>query len=330
MEYMNVWAVVEAKGGRLRPISLELVAAARELAGRMGERAEAVLMGHQVEGLAQYLIRHGADAVYLLDDPSLASYDTEVYAAALKELIESRRPQVVLLGDTERGQDLAPRLAQRLGTGLLASCARLEMDLSEWLLLATSPAYDDQLLVTSTIPRGRPQMATLRPGAIEPFPPDDWQTGELERVEVAKAEPWVKTLEEVRESHRPTLEKAKVVVAGGRGMGGPEGFQMLRELADLLGGALGATRGAVDEGWIGAEHWVGGAGGKPVKPDLYLACGLSGAIQHYLGIKESKRMVAINTDERAPIMNLAHLAIVGDVHEVVPALMEELKAQDER
>ncbi len=328
-EYMNVWAVVEAKGGRLRPLSLELVAAARELAGRMGERAEAVLIGHRVEGLAQDLIRHGADAVYLLDDPSLASYDAEVYVAALKELIESRRPLVVLLGDTERGQDLAPRLAQRLETGLLAGCTRLEMDLAKWLLLATSPAYDDQLLVTSTIPRGRPQMATLRPGAIEPFPPDDWRTGEVERVEVAKAESRVKVLEEVKESRRPALEEAKVVVAGGRGMGGPEGFQMLRELADLLGGALGATRGAVDEGWIGAEHWVGGAGGKPVNPDLYLACGLSGAIQHYLGIKESKRIVAINTDQRAPIMNLAHLAIVGDVHEVVPALMEELKAQDE-
>jgi len=326
-EYMNVWAIAEVGQGRLSPVSLELVAAARELADRMGERAEVALLGHQVEDQAQELIHRGADRVYLADDPTLAEYSTEGYLATLTALVEVNRPLVLLLGDTEMGQALAPRLAQRLGTGLISGCTRLEMDLTEWLLLGTSPAYDDRLMVTSSIPRGRSQMATLRPGAIEPFPPDDWRTGSVEKVSLEEVEPVVKIVERGLEMPRPTLEEARVVVAGGRGMGGPEGFEMLRELAELLGGAVGGSRGAVDEGWIGEEYWVGGAGGKVVKPDLYIACGISGAIQHYLGIKESNYIVAINTDERAPIMDLADVGIVGDVHEVVPALIEELKAR---
>ncbi|MFQ6001348.1 MAG: electron transfer flavoprotein subunit alpha/FixB family protein [Anaerolineae bacterium] len=325
-EYMNVWAIAEVGQGQLSPVSLELVAAARELADRMGERAEVVLLGHQVEDQAQELIRRGADLVYLADDPTLADYSTEGYLATLTALVEANRPLVLLLGDTEMGQDLAPRLAQRLGTGLISGCTRLEMDLTEWLLLGTSPAYDDRLMVTCSIPRGRPQMATLRPGAIEPFPSDDWRTGSVEKVSVERIEPVVKIVERGLEVPRPRLEEARVVVAGGRGMGGPEGFEMLGELAELLGGAVGASRGAVDERWIGEEHWVGGAGGKTVKPDLYVACGISGALQHYLGIKESRYIVAINTDERAPIMDLADVGIVGDVHEVMPVLIEELKA----
>lgn len=326
-EYMNVWVIAEVGQGKLSPVSLELVAAARELADRMGERAAVVLLGHQVEDRAQELIRRGADLVYLADDPTLADYSMEGYLATLTALVEANRPLVLLLGDTEMGQDLAPRLAQRLGTGLISGCTRLEMDLTEWLLLGISPAYDDRLMVTSSIPRGRPQIATLRPGAIEPFPSDDWRTGSVERASLEKVIPAVKIVERGLEVPRPTLEEAKVVVAGGRGMGGPEGFEMLGELAELLGGAVGASRGAVDEGWIGGEHWVGGAGGKVVKPDLYIACGISGAIQHYLGIKDSKYIVAINTDERAPIMDLADVGIVGDVHEVVPALIEGLKAR---
>ena len=325
-EYMNVWAIAEVGQGRLSQVGLELVAAARELADRMGERAEVVLLGQQVEDQAQELIRRGADLVYLADDRTLADYSTEGYLATLTALVEANRPLVLLLGDTEMGQDLAPRLAQRLGTGLISGCTRLEMDLTEWLLLGTSPTYDDRLMVTSSIPWGRPQMATLRPGAIEPFPPDDWRTGSVEEVSLEEIEPVVKIVERGLEVPRPRLEEARVVVAGGRGMGGPQGFEMLKELAEFLGGAVGGSRGAVDEGWIGEEHWVGGAGGKTVKPDLYIACGISGAIQHYLGIKESKYIVGINTDERAPIMDLADVGIVGDVHEVVPALIEELKA----
>lgn len=324
-EHMNVWAIAEVEEGAFSPVSLELVAAARELADRMGERAEAVILGHQVEDRAQELIRRGADRVYLADDPTLADYSTEAYLATLTSLVEAERPLVLLLGDTARGQDLAPYLAQRLETGLISGCTRLEMDLTEWLLLGTSSAYDDRLMVTSSIPEGRPQMATLHPGAIEPFPPDDWRTGSVEKVDVKKVEPVVKIVGRGLEVASPTLEEARVVVAGGRGMGGPEWFEMLEELAKLLGGAVGASRGAVDEGWIEEEHWVGGAGGKAVKPELYIACGISGAIQHYLGIKDSKYIVAINTDERAPIMDLADVGVVGDVHQVVPALIEALK-----
>lgn len=327
-EHMHVWAVAEGEGQRLAPISYELLGAARDLADLLGVRAEAVLLGRDMERLAEELIWRGADTVYLLEDDGLTQYRTEAYTQVLADLIKERRPEIVLFGATDMGEDLAPRLAQRLKTGLLPDCSKLEVDQAERLLLGTRPTYDGELMVTNVCPEKRPQMATVRPGVIEPFPPNRARTGEVEKIEVWLAEEGirVKLMEVMEEVRELGLSKAKVVVAGGRGVGSAEGFRLLEELAQALGAAVGASRGALDEGWVGKEYWVGGAGGTPVAPDLYIACGISGAIQHYLGIKDAKFIVAINKDPRAPVFKFADIGIVGDLHEVVPALIEELKA----
>jgi electron transfer flavoprotein alpha subunit len=270
----------------------------------------------------------GADTVYVLEDDSLAQYRTEAYAQVLAELVSERRPEILLFGATDIGEDLAPRLAQRLETGLLSDCSKVEVDQAERVLLGTRPTYDGELMVTTACPQKRPQMATVRPGAVEPFPPNTARTGEVERMPASLLEGNIRArvVEVVEEVQELSLPRAKVVVAGGRGVGSAEGFQLLEELARALGASVGASRGAFDEGWVGKEHWVGGAGGTPVAPDLYIACGISGAIHHYLGIKDAKFIVAINKDPRAPIFKFADIGILGDLHEVVPVLTEELRA----
>jgi len=328
VEHMHVWAVAELEADGVRGISYELIGAARDLADLLGVRAEGVLLGKDVEGLAQELIWAGADTVYVLEDDGLAQYCTESYTQVLSELVNEEKPEIVLFGATDIGEDLAPRLAERLGTGLLSDCSKLELDQAERVLLGTRPTYDGELMVTNVCPQKRPQIATVRPGVIEPFPRNSSRTGDIEKIEISVAEDGVrvKVQDIVEEVRKPSLQRARVVVAGGRGVGSAEGFQLLEELADALGAAVGASRGALDEGWVGKEYWVGGAGGIPVTPDLYVACGISGAIQHYLGIKDARFIVAINKDPRAPIFKFADIGIVGDLHEVLPALVEELKA----
>ena len=327
-EHMHVWAVGEVDGDELAPVSYELIGAARDLADLLGVEASAVLLGKDVQKLAAELIWRGADTVYLVEDDGLAQYSTEGYAHALEQLINERKPEIVLFGATDMGEDLAPRLAQELKTGLLPDCTGLELDQAERILLGTRPTYEGGLLVTNACPEKRPQMATVRPGAIEPYPPSEARMGEMEKIGVSlgEGELGAALLEVVEEVHKPALQEAKIVVAGGRGVGGEKGFQLLEQLAQELGGAVGASRGAFDEGWVGKEYWVGGAGGTPVAPDLYIACGISGAIQHYLGIKDAKLIAAINKDPRAPIFKFADVGIVGDLHEVVPALIDELRA----
>jgi electron transfer flavoprotein alpha subunit len=328
-EAMNVWAVAEVEKGEIAPVSYELLGAARDLADLLAVRAEAVLVGQGVRELAEQLGWRATDTVYVIEDERLAEYRTEEYLQALKGLIEERNPEIVLFGATDLGEDLAPRLAQELDTGLLPHCTKLEVDQAERVLLGTRPTYSGELMVTSVCPQKRPQMATVRPGAIEPFPPDQSRLAEVEQVTAALDEvsPGALLRDLVEEQRKPELQAAKIVVAGGRGVGA-DGFGMLEELAHELGGAVGASRGALDEGWVGEELWVGGAGGAPVAPDLYLACGISGALQHYLGIKDAGFIAAINTDPDAPIFKFADLGIVGDVREVVPALLDELRANE--
>ena len=327
-EHMHVWALAELEGDSLAPISYELVGAARDLSDLLGVRAEAVLLGKDVERLAEELTWRGADAVYVLEDEGLAQYRTEAYAHVVAELVSERRPEILLFGATDIGEDLAPRLAQRLETGLLSDCSKVEVDQAERVLLGTRPTYDGELMVTTACPQKRPQMATVRPGAVEPFPPNTARMGEVERMPASLLEGNIRArvVEVVEEVRELSLPRAKVVVAGGRGVGSAEGFQLLEELARALGASVGASRGAFDEGWVGKEYWIGGAGGTPVAPDLYIACGISGAIHHYLGIKDAKFIVTINKDPRAPIFKFADVGIVGDLHEVVPALIEELRA----
>ena len=327
-EAMHVWAVAEAKEKGITPVSFELLGAARDLADVLGVRAEAVLLGGDLDGLADELVWRGAESVYVLDDPRLSGYQTDLYTQALARLIRERSPEIVLLGATDLGNDLAPRLAQELDTGLLAHCIKLEVDQVERALLGTRRAYGGELLITSACPTKRPQIATVWPGMIEPFPPDRSRGGDIEQASVQLEEEGARSqvVEVVDEVRKPALSQARIVVAGGRGMG-TDGFDLLEELAHQLGAAVGASRGAFDEGWVGKEYWVGGAGGTAVAPDLYVACGISGALQHYLGIKDARFIVGINKDPEAPIFKFADVGIIGDVREVVPALIEELRAR---
>lgn len=326
-EHMHVWAVAEVEGENLAPISQELIGAARDLADLLGVQAEGVLIGKNLAGLPERLVWCGADRVYVLDDDALVQYRTEAYVRVLADLINERRPEIVLLGATDMGEDLAPRLCQELGTGLLPDCTKLEIDRAERILLGTRLTYDGGLLETSVCAEKRPQIATVRPGAIEPFPPDESRTGETDKIAPDVSEKLIrgKVLELVQEVAQPSLKEATVVVSGGRGVGSAGGFELLEQLAQALGGVVGASRGAYDEGWVGREYWVGGAGGTPVAPDLYFACGISGAIQHLAGMSSSKVIVAINKDSEAPIFTKADFGIVGDLFEVVPALTEEIK-----
>jgi electron transfer flavoprotein alpha subunit len=327
-EAMHVWVVAEVDQQELSPVSFELLGAARDLADLLGVRVEAVLLGKAVAELAEQLGWHGADTVYVVEAERLAEYRTEEYTGALANLIGEKNPEIVLFGATDVGDDLAPRLAQQLDAGLLSHCTKLEVDQAERLLLGTRPTYGGELMITSACTTKHPHLATVRPGAIEPYPPDRSRFAEIEQVEPEWGEELAgaSLVETVAELPRPVLQEASIVVAGGRGVG-PKGFELLEELAHQLGAAVGSSRGALDEGWVDEEYWVGGAGGTPVAPDLYLACGISGALQHYLGIKDARFIVAINTDPEAAIFKFADLGIVGDVHEVVPALLAGLRAE---
>ncbi len=326
--YRDIWVVAEKEGEVLAPVILEMLGQARQLANSLGVYVKAVFLGESTEELRQELISNGADVVYVTDDPRLREYDTEIYNKVLGDLIEEGKPEIVLLGATRMGRDLAPRLAQRLGTALFTNCLNLEMDEVQRQLVATYPVYGGEYFQTSVCPEARPQMATVLPGAFRRPLADPSRTGEVETitVDIDGLEVRSKVLNVVSEEARPEvpLRKAKVVVSGGRGMGDAESFVLLEELAEVLDGQVGGSRGALDEGWIEEEKRIG-LGGTQIAPDLYIACGISGAIQHYAGILDSKFVVAINKDPNATIFQVADVGIVGDVHEVLPALIKELK-----
>jgi electron transfer flavoprotein alpha subunit len=327
-DYRNVWVFAEQRDGTLTKVSHQLMGKARQLADTLGTMAEAVLLGHNVELLAQELIADGADVVYLAEAPMLEHYRTDAYAKVLSDLIEEKKPEIVLFGATTVGRDLAPRISQRIYTGLTADCTGLDIDESERLLLQTRPAFGGNIMATIVCPHHRPQMSTVRPGVMPTPKPDPDRQGTVERVVVDAAEEDlnVKILQVVKEARRRVdLEDARIIVSGGRGVGGPEGFEVIEELAEALGGEVGSSRAAVDAGWIDKEHQVGQTG-KTVHPELYVACGISGAIQHQAGMKEAKFIVAINKDPGAPIFQIADVGIVGDLFRVVPELVKQLKA----
>lgn len=327
-DYRNVWVFAEQRDGVLTRVARQLVGKARELADTLGAKAVAVLLGHNVDNLAQELIWDGADEVLVADHPLLEHYRTDAYTKAFASLVQEKKPEIVLFGATHIGRDLAPRVAQRLHTGLTADCTGLDIDESERLLLQTRPAFGGNIMATIACPRYRPQMATVRPGVMRALPEDKTRTGEITRVEVDLAETdlMTKILEIVKEGkHTVDLEEAKVIVTGGRGLGGPDGFKLIEQLAALLGGAVGASRAAVDAGWISHDHQVGQTG-KTVHPELYIACGVSGAIQHQAGMKDAKYIIAINKDPSAPIFQIADFGVVGDLYKVIPALIKEIEA----
>jgi electron transfer flavoprotein alpha subunit len=326
--YRDIWVVAEKEGDALAPVVLEMLSKARQLSDSLGVYVKTVFLGEGTKELRQELIANGSNVLYVTDDPRLSEYSTEIYSKVLGDLIEEEKPEIVLLGATSMGRDLAPRLAQRLGTALFTNCLGLEIDEMLRQLLATYPLYGGEYFQTSLCPKARPQMATVLPGAFRPPLADPSRTGEVETItiDIDDLEVRSKVLKVVSEEAGPQvpLDKAKIVVSGGRGMGDAESFALVEELAEVLGGQVGGSRGAVDEGWMDEEKQVG-LGGTQVAPDLYVACGIAGAIQHYAGILDSKFVVAINKDPNATIFQVADVGIVGDVQEVLPALIKELK-----
>ncbi|MDL2294148.1 electron transfer flavoprotein subunit alpha/FixB family protein [Ruminococcaceae bacterium OttesenSCG-928-D13] len=332
----DIYVVIEQRKGRVQKVGLELLGEAQRLAADLGQQVVAVLMGHNVAQKAQGLVHSGADRVILVDDPMLETYVTEPYARALTAVIEKFDPEILLFGATSIGRDLAPRVAARVHTGLTADCTALEIDPEEKLLLMTRPAFGGNLMATIVCRDYRPQMATVRPGVMKRLEPDAARTGAVEKLEVAftPADMNVKVQQVCQhEGKAVDITAAKVLVAGGRGVGGPDGYAPLHALAAELSGEVAATRIGVDSGWIEKDRQVGQTG-KTVRPQLYMACGVSGALQHVAGMEESDFIIAINRDENAPIMAMADLAVVGDLNTMVPKLTRAIqqhkaqKAQD--
>jgi electron transfer flavoprotein alpha subunit len=324
MTAQGVWVWIEQFKGEVGSPSWEAIGVARSIAEAYGGQVTACLFGHGVEGLAQEAIQYGADQVFLADDASLADFRAEAHGALLSQLAEEHKPAVILFGATARGRELAPAVATALDTGAIADVTAVEME--DGNLIATRPIYSGKLLSKCTIPERRPQILSLRARAFPRPEPDAARSGEVVQVSPVLAEDEIKnkvTGFEAAEG-QVSLADAAIIVSGGRGVAGPEGFAPVVELAKVLGAAVGASRAAVDAGWIPYVHQVGQTG-KTVSPDLYIACGISGAIQHQAGMRTSKIIVAINKDPEAPIFKLAQYGIAGDLFQVVPALTAAFK-----
>lgn len=326
--YRDIWVFVETREGRPARVVLELLGAGRKLADQTGQKLCAMLIGDGLGALAGELIAYGADRVLLAEHPALASVRDEPYTAVLAAAVAQYRPSILLFGATAAGRSLAPRLAARLRTGLTADCTGLEIDRESGDLLQTRPAFGGNIMATIVTPNHRPQMATVRPGVLKPLQRDDRRQGDIVRLDAggdllaARTEVLGFT---AAEGEAVNLEDAAVIVAGGRGLGSAGNFDLVRELATLLGGAVGASRAAVDEGWISYAHQVGQTG-KTVAPRLYIACGISGAIQHLVGMQGSEMIVAINKNPDAPIFKVATYGLVGDVVSILKELIAQLNA----
>lgn len=324
-QYKDVYVFVEQREGVIQKVAIELLGKARELADSLQEKVVAMLLGYEVAGQAQELIAAGADVVLCADERELVQYNTEPYAQAITQIVRERKPSIVLIGATTIGRDLGPRLSARLETGLTADCTGLDIS-DDRDLLMTRPAFGGNLMATIICKEHRPQMSTVRPGVMRAKPKDPSRQGQVETVHINfdRSKFKVRILETVKEQkNRIDITEAKVLVSGGRGVGNAEGFAQLNELAGVLGAEVSASRAMVDAGVMPHDRQVGQTG-KTVRPDLYFAMGISGAIQHLAGMEESEYIIAINKDKYAPIFNTADLGIVGDVKKIVPLLTEKL------
>jgi electron transfer flavoprotein alpha subunit len=327
-DYKGVWVFAEQRDGELQKVALELLGKGRELADKLNTELTAVLLGSDIDDIAKELSEYGADKVIYVDSPLLKHYTTDGYTKVLAELASERKPKAVLLGATLIGRDLGPRLAARLVTGLTADCTGLDVDKDTRNLMMTRPAFGGNLMATIVCGDHRPQMSTVRAGVFEKPEKGKVKEGTIEKIEsnIQKSDIKVDVQDVVKLAKTAVdIGEAKVIVSGGRGLGSKEGFKVLKELADVLDGTVGGSRAAVDNGWIDKAYQVGQTG-KTVRPALYIACGISGAIQHLAGMQDSGYIVAINKDEDAPIMKVADLAIVGDYTKVVPELIAQIKA----
>ncbi|EGT0691747.1 electron transfer flavoprotein subunit alpha/FixB family protein [Clostridium perfringens] len=329
-DFNGVWVFAEQREGQLQKVSLELLGEGRKIADKLGSKLTALLIGNKVQNLVEDLSRHGADEVLVVDAPELEHYTTDGYTKAICELANDKKPNIIFIGATFIGRDLGPRVAARLETGLTADCTSLDVDVESGDLLATRPAFGGNLMATIVCPDHRPQMATVRPGVFEKLPLGE-NDATVENVEIKFNSNDIRTkIVEIIKEHKDIVDisEANVLVAGGRGIGSEENFKMLKELAEVMNGSIAASRAAVEKGWVDKDYQVGQTG-KTVRPNIYVACGISGAIQHAAGMQDSDMIIAINKDANAPIMKIADYAIVGDVNKVVPEFIAQLKAMKE-
>jgi len=331
MEFSNVLVFIEQREGVLQRVSLELLGKARELADLRKQEVIAVLPGYEVSEMIDELYHYGADKVVVCDDEILKIYMTEPYTKVVAEVINEEKPEIVMVGATAIGRDLAPRVAARIQTGLTADCTSLEIDEENQNLLMTRPAFGGNIMATIICPDHYPQMSTVRPGVMKLMEKDEKRQGECRafKTDLTHDAETFKILEVVKSiKEKKNIEDAKILVSAGRGIGSQENLALLEELADTLGGVVSGSRAIVDQGWIERESQVGQTG-KTVRPDLYIACGISGAIQHLAGMEESELIIAINKDPHAPIFEVADVGIVGDVKKVIPELTKQLSIEIE-
>ena len=333
----NVWIFIEQEAGKIADVSLELVCKGRELAAKLGVKTEALLLGDKVEHCVDMLYSYGCDTVYLVEDARLEPFTVLPYARAIVDLVKEHKPNILLFGATLKGRELAPRVASEKLGGLTADCTDLKIDDFEDKknnksytnkLMQIRPAFGGNIIATIVNTWDDPQMVTVREGVMKMDAPDPTRKGKLVKVKPAltDVETVVKVLERVRADKEVDLKGAQIIVAGGYGVGSKENFALIYKLAEALGAEVGASRAAVDAGWIDHDHQVGQTG-VTVRPRLYIACGISGSIQHVAGMKESKKIIAINTDPGAPIFSTAHYAIVGDLNTVIPQMIKAFKAK---
>lgn len=324
--YKNVWVVAEQRQGTLTPVVIELLGEGKKLANDIGAELCAILLGHNVDDLVNELIGFGADKVYYANDALLKNYTTDGYTKVIVDAINDIKPEIVLVGATHIGRDLAPRVASKLDTGLTADCTKLEIDPDDKKIKQTRPAFGGNIMATIVCPDNRPQMSTVRSGVMDKAIEDKSRKGEIIKLNIKLSKDDIRT--EVIEIFKTkkelvSLTDANFIVSGGLGVKNADGFKLLKQLADRLDGVVGASRAAVDAGWIDHSHQIGQTG-TTVKPTVYISCGISGAIQHLAGMQSSDIIIAINTNESAPIFDIADYGIVGDVYDVIPKLISLL------
>ncbi|MCP8971005.1 electron transfer flavoprotein subunit alpha/FixB family protein [Ectobacillus sp. SYSU M60031] len=328
MEHRGVWVFIEQSDGVIEEVSLELLGAGRKLADKLEVPLAGVLLGYEVEALCTTVFEYGADEVYMIDHPVLKDYRTESYMKGVMQLSETYKPEIFLYGATPNGKDLASAVATDLNTGLTADTTMLDADVENRLLEASRPAFGGNIMATILCKNHRPQMATVRPKVMQALKPQPGRTGRLvkEDIELYEEDMRTKILQIVKEtSKKAALQDAHIIVAGGKGMGDEKNFQLIHQLAEVLGGSVGGTRDVVEAGWLPHEQQVGQTG-ETVTPKLYFAIGISGAIQHVVGMKNSEMIIAINKDPNAPIFDVATYSIVGDAMEIVPMLIEGFRS----
>ncbi len=333
----NVWVFIEQEGGKIADVSLELVCKGRELADRLGVKTEAVLLGDKLEGCVDTLYSYGCDTVFLAEDKRLEPFTVLPFAKVIMSLIKAHKPNILMFGATYKGRELAPRVASEKLAGLTADCTELKIDDFDDKvnkksytdkLMQIRPAFGGNIIATIVNTWDDPQMVTVREGVMKMDEPDTSRKGKLVKVDVEldPADTIIKVIERVRQDRSINLGAAQIIVAGGYGVGSKENFKLIYDLAETLGGEVGASRAAVDAGWIDHDHQVGQTG-VTVRPKLYIACGISGSVQHCAGMDDSKKIIAINTDPDAPILSVAHYGIVGDLNEVIPKMIAAFKAK---